>query len=122
MFRKLSWLFVICVCAFALGMPTTTWAQSGTGSIWGKVTDGHGAPLGGAKVTLVSEDSKVTTGASTDGTGQYRFDGLKPGTYDLTFDAKGLVPKQHKVHVKAGHRTDVDEKLKAPPEPEPKTT
>jgi len=92
--------------------------QAATGSIWGNVTDNHGSPLGGAKVTLLSEDTKVSTGASTDGTGQYRFEDLKPGTYDVTFDAQGLVPKTQRVKVKAGHKTTANQRLKPPPEPD----
>ena len=92
--------------------------QAATGSIWGNVTDNHGSPLGGAKVTLLSEDTKVSTGASTDGTGQYRFEDLKPGTYDVTFDAQGLVPKTQRVKVKAAHKTNVSQRLKPPPEPD----
>jgi protocatechuate 3,4-dioxygenase beta subunit len=98
-------------------------AQPGTASIWGKVTDNHGSPLGGAKVTLVSEDTKASTGGSTDGTGQYHFEDLKPGTYDVTFDATGFVSKQHKVHIKPGtKKVEVSERLKPPPEPAPKST
>lgn len=92
--------------------------QAATGSIWGNVTDNHGSPLGGAKVTLLSEDTKVSTGASTDGTGQYRFEDLRPGTYSVTFDAQGLVPKTQRVKVKPGHKTTVNERLKPPPEPD----
>lgn len=93
-------------------------AQAATGSIGGNVTDNHSSPLGGAKVTLVSEDTKVSTGASTDGTGQYRFKDLKPGTYSVTFDAQGLVPKTQRVKVKPGHKTTVNQRLKPPPEPD----
>jgi hypothetical protein len=95
--------------------------QAASGSIWGNVTDNHGSPLGGAKVTLVSEETKVSTGASTDGTGQYRFEDLKPGTYDVTFDAQGLVPKTQRVKVKAGHKTTANQRLKPPPEPDTPT-
>src|ERR1700723_4027659 len=119
-------LFAIIFCAL-FAIPGVSRAQSGaahaqtqaaSGSIWGNVTDNHGSPLGGAKVTLLSEDTKVSTGASTDGTGQYRFEDLKPGTYDVTFDAQGLIPKTQHVKVKPGHKTTVNERLKPPPEPD----
>jgi hypothetical protein len=118
MFRTLRWLALGFIGAVALGLPAYLHAQAGTGSIWGNVTDNHGSPLGGAKVTLVSEETKVSTGASTDGTGQYRFEGLRPGTYDVNFDAHGLVPKTQRVKVKAGRKTNVSERLKPPPEPD----
>ena len=84
MFRKIRWFSLAIGLLAVLAAPTSLCAQAGTGSISGNVSDHHGAPLGGAKVTLVSEDTKVSTGASTDGTGHYRFEGLKPGYYDLT--------------------------------------
>jgi protocatechuate 3,4-dioxygenase beta subunit len=118
MFQSLRWLALGIVCAVALSLPAHLHAQAGTGSIWGTVTDNHGSPLGGAKVTLVSEETKVSTGASTDGTGQYRFEGLKPGTYDVTFDAQGLVPRTQHLKVKAGRKTNLSERLKPPPEPD----
>jgi protocatechuate 3,4-dioxygenase beta subunit len=117
MLRCLPTVLICCVLLVACGdvraQSGAAHAQTGTGSIWGNVTDNHGSPLGGAKVTLVSEETKISTGASTDGTGQYRFEDLKPGTYDLTFDAKDLVAKTQRVKVKPGHKSNVSERLKA---------
>lgn len=134
MLRTIRWVRLLIICGALLAVPggvraqvgtatAAVQAQPGTASIWGKVTDNHGSPLGGAKVTLVSEDTKESTGGSTDGTGQYRFEDLKPGTYDVTFDATGFVSKQHKVHIKPGtKKVEVSERLKLPPEPAPKST
>lgn len=98
-------------------------AQSATASIWGNVTDNQGSPVGGAKVTLLNEGTKETTGGSTDGTGQYHFENLLPGKYTVSFDAHGFVPKQHQVHLKpATKKVEVNERLKPPPEPEPKSS
>jgi protocatechuate 3,4-dioxygenase beta subunit len=122
-FRWLSIAFIFCALLVAPGHAR---AQAGaahaqaaaTGSISGNVTDNRGSPLGGAKVTLVSEDTQASTGASTDGTGQYRFEDLKPGTYNVTFDAQGLVPKTQRVKVRPGHKTTANQRLKPPPEPD----
>jgi hypothetical protein len=124
MFRTPGWLpFAVICCALFAGpdiraQSGAAHAQAASGLIWGNVTDNRGAPLGGAKVTLVSEETKISAGASTDGTGQYRFEDLKPGTYDVTFDARGLVPKTQRVKVKPGRKTNVSERLKPPPEPD----
>ena len=128
MSQMFRWSLIAVICCVLFAGHGDVRAQSGaahaqaqaaaTGSIWGNVTDNHGSPLGGAKVTLLSEDTKVSTGASTDGTGQYRFEDLKPGTYDVTFDAQGLVPKTQRVKVKAAHKTNVSQRLKPPPEPD----
>ncbi|HEY0704282.1 MAG TPA: carboxypeptidase-like regulatory domain-containing protein [Candidatus Acidoferrales bacterium] len=99
--------------------PTTSSAPAA--SIWGNVTDNHGSPLGGASVTLLNEDTKVSTGGSTDGTGQYHFEHLTPGNYNLTFTGTGTVPKQHHVRIKPGtKKVEVNERLKPPPEPDSK--
>jgi hypothetical protein len=95
--------------------------SSPTASIWGNVTDAHGSPLGGATVKLLNEDTKVETGASTDGTGQYHFESLAPGNYNLTFTGSGMVAKQHRVRIKPGtKKVEVNERLKPPPAPEAK--
>ena len=129
--RRVSFA-VICIGAFALAVyapQASAQAQTKSShapvtfspSIWGTVTDNHGAPLGGAKVTLLNEKTKESTGGSTDGTGQYHFENLLPGKYTVSFDASGFISKQHQVNLKPGtKKIEVNERLKPPPEPEPK--
>lgn len=109
------------VVAMALLSPLASIAQKDTGTIVGYVGDEHGAPLAGAKVTLTNADAKQaagqSTGSSTDGTGQFRFEGLKPGRYTLLFESKGLVSKTETVHVKVAHKTSVNERLRPPATP-----
>jgi hypothetical protein len=123
-FRCLSLVMIVAMLAASGQVRAQSGAvhsQSGAASIWGNVTDNHGAPLGGAKVTLLNADSKESTGGSTDGTGQYHFEGLRPGKYTVSFDARGFIPKQHEVKLKPGtKKVEVNERLKPPPEPEPK--
>ena len=109
------------VVAMALLSPLASLAQKDTGAIVGYVGDEHGAPLAGAKVTLTNGDPKLaggqSTGASTDGTGQFRFEGLQPGRYTLLFESKGMVAKTETAHVKVGHKTSVNERLRPPAAP-----
>jgi hypothetical protein len=91
-----------------------------TGSISGGVNDHQGSPLAGAQVTLTNLSTKESTNGSTDGTGSYSFDGLKPGHYTVVFESKGLVSKTQNIEVKAGKKSKVSERLK-PPEVEKKT-
>jgi hypothetical protein len=106
------------------GAPSTTVHPTPSGpsaSIWGNVTDAHGLPLGGATVALLNEGTKETSSASTDGTGQYRFENLAPGNYTLSFTGSGMVAKQHRVKIKPGtKKVEVNERLKPPPEPDAK--
>ena len=93
-----------------------------TGTITGTVNDNHGSPLSGARVMLLSEETKETTNASTDGSGSYRFDNLKPGTYDLAFQSKGFLDKEDRVKVKVGKNSNVSLRMKLPPSaPKPQT-
>jgi hypothetical protein len=93
---------------------------STTGSIFGNVSDHQGSPLAGAQVTLTNLTTKESTNGSTDGTGGYSFDDLKPGHYTVVFESKGLITQTHSVEVKAGKKSKVSERLK-PPEVKKKT-
>jgi hypothetical protein len=95
-------------------------APAPSGSISGNVSDHQGSPLAGAQVTLTNLSTRESTNGSTDGTGAYSFDGLKPGHYKVVFESKGLVAQTHSVEVKAGKRSKVSERLK-PPEVKKKT-
>ena len=95
----------IAVCFVLMLAPSFLRAQSGTGSISGTVSDHHGSPLAGAQVTLPSQDTKQSTGGSTDGTGAYSFAGLKPGRYTVLFESKGLISKTQNVTLKPGHKS-----------------
>jgi hypothetical protein len=95
-------------------------APAGTGSISGNVNDHQGSPLAGAQVTLTDLATKESTNGSTDGTGAYSFDNLKPGHYSVLFESKGLIAKTQTVEVKPGKKSKVSERLK-PPEVKKKT-
>jgi Carboxypeptidase regulatory-like domain len=91
-------------------------APTSTGSISGNVSDHQGSPLAGAQVTLTNLSTKESTNGSTDGTGAYNFDDLKPGHYTVLFESKGLISRTQSVEVKAGKKSKVSERLKSPEE------
>ena len=64
--------------------------QAGRGGISGLITDGTGAVVPGATVTLtdIATGAKLTT-VST-GAGLYSFVSLAPGSYEVTASAKGF--------------------------------
>jgi hypothetical protein len=92
----------------------STHAPASTGSISGNVSDHQGSPLAGAQVTLTNLTTKESTNGSTDGTGAYSFEDLKPGHYSVVFESKGLISKTQSVEVKAGKKSKVSERLKPP--------
>lgn len=86
-------------------------AQRLTGTIRGTISDDTGAPLPGATVTITSEaligGPQVIT---TDEDGHYRFPGLPPGAYNVTYQMEGFQTVVHDaVRVVLG--TTVDENV-----------
>jgi hypothetical protein len=131
--RTLCLVAATCLSAISisLGAPAThaqanaqtqakTHIPATSGSISGNVSDHQGSPLAGAQVTLTNLTTKESTNGSTDGTGGYSFEGLKPGRYSVVFESTGLVAKTQSVEVKAGKKSKVSERLK-PPELQKKT-
>jgi hypothetical protein len=64
----------------------STYAQVGTTSLRGTVTDKTGAAIVGAKVTLTSASQALQREMLTGTTGEYEFLALPPGTYILTVE------------------------------------
>jgi len=78
-------------CAVLLLVTPAALAQSQTGAITGEVTDTSGAVLPGVTVSVSGE--KLIGGVQTqvtDATGNYRFDRLPPGSYNIKFELQGF--------------------------------
>ena len=65
-----------------------------TANIQGIVQDPSGAGLASAKVDLVNKATHVTTATTADGSGNYRFSSLAPGSYSITAEAPGFAKSQ----------------------------
>ena len=70
-------------------------AQIDNGNITGRVTDGSGAVIVGAKVGLIQTDTNFETAATTNSDGIYRALSLKPGPYRITVIAPGFKKAVH---------------------------
>jgi len=79
---------IVTLLAWVAFVPATAFAQA---SIAGTVKDASGAVLPGVTVEASSPEliEKVRT-ALSDGTGQYRIENLRPGTYAVTFTLTGF--------------------------------
>jgi hypothetical protein len=66
------------------------WAQSGTTSISGRVTDVQGQVIPGATVTVTSAATAATRSGVTNESGLYQFSALPPGVYNLTVELTGF--------------------------------
>lgn len=72
------------------------------GSISGKVIDQSGAPVGGARVTLVREGQSQTPEVMTDDDGQFSFADVAPGPFQLTITSAGLASQTFDERLSAG--------------------
>src|SRR3989442_2751034 len=102
---------VLTAVAVCLVAPTAAWAQA---SLAGAVKDTSGGVLPGVGVEAASPAliEKVRT-AGTDGSGRYRIEDLRPGTYTLTVALPGFVTlKHHRVILSGSAVTTVDAELR----------
>src|SRR5262245_39454303 len=81
---------VVYVFLLAIVSISDVLAQSGNGSIRGKIVDESGAAMPGATVTATSPQALAPVVAITDGTGEYRLANLPPGTYTLKVELTGF--------------------------------
>jgi hypothetical protein len=72
------------------GAAIPTSQPAAPGSLTGTVTDRSGATIPHASVVVLDPAGHATRTAETDASGQYRIDGLVPGTYQLQARARGF--------------------------------
>ena len=84
----------MCVLLFSLLLAAYASAQVLYGSLTGTVTDPSGAAVGRAQVLVVESSTGVTSQATTDASGIYRFATLLPGSYKVTVNAPGFAAQQ----------------------------
>jgi Carboxypeptidase regulatory-like domain len=69
---------------------SVAWAQTGTTSLHGVVTDKSGATVAAAKVTLQNPELGLTRNLDSGSAGEFDFVALPPGTYVLQVEASGF--------------------------------
>ncbi len=72
------------------GAGGTAWAQTGTASVYGEVTDSQTQVIPGATVTLTNSGTNVAQTQVTDERGTYRFVNMQPGTYSVKVELSGF--------------------------------
>ena len=83
---KLFLLICLVISIFAV----QSFAQAGTGSIQGVVTDPSGAVVQDADVKVVSSSTGAERNSRTSSSGVYTVASLSPGTYTVTFSKSGF--------------------------------
>jgi outer membrane receptor protein involved in Fe transport len=82
-----------------------------TGELRGSVTDATGSAITSAKITLKSAGTGQSRAQATNGKGEFAFNLLQVGDYEVRAEAAGFNSAQTKVQVKAGETSVVTLKL-----------
>src|SRR6266403_4610702 len=103
--RRFCTILFLLACSTSL-IPVAR-AQSGKGSIAGRVTDSSSGALVGAQVTVQPTGVSVVS----DARGQFFINDLEPGSYTVTITYVGFGAFTQTVNVAAGQAATVDAKL-----------
>jgi len=81
---------ILSLCGLWLIAVNPVWAQLGTATMYGNVTDSSGAVVVGATVTVTNNDTGFLRQTTTNPQGQYNLPGINPGSYSLRVDFAGF--------------------------------
>lgn len=87
-FKPILFTFAAIIVSFALSFNAD--AQGTTSRVTGTVTDGSGAAVSGATVTLTNEATKTSLTTETSDSGAYTFDLIQIGEYAVTIEKSGF--------------------------------
>jgi hypothetical protein len=104
-------IFSFCLLMFA-AIASPMRAQNPNGALRGEVQDASAARVPHAQVTVESNTSSMTRQATADDRGEFRIDGLLPGSYRVTVTAKGFDQASANVDVAVSLVRDVTVTLK----------
>ena len=78
------------VAVLVLTAYSAAWAQTGTASLIGEVTDAQKSVLPGATITLTNTQTNIAQTSVSDERGAFRFVNMPPGRYDLKIELSGF--------------------------------
>jgi hypothetical protein len=108
---QLVWVVVLALLAI-IGQPHRAAAQAVTGTLLGTVTDGSGAVLPGATVTVSNSGTGLTRTLTSDENGEFTAVSLPTGTYSVKAELSGFkTAVLSDVHLGVDQRIRVDPKL-----------
>jgi hypothetical protein len=88
--------FFLLICSVVILGVTVTYGQVGTTSIRGTVTDTSGGAVVGASVTITDSTKNLVRTSKTNGTGNYDFVSISPGSYEIVVEASGFRRFEHR--------------------------
>jgi len=76
-------------------------------SVTGRVSDAQGGAIAGATVSAKQRETGVTSSATTDTSGRFRFPYLRIGPYDITVIREGFAPSSRALVLTVGSAFDI---------------
>jgi hypothetical protein len=110
-----NWLICAAILIFVFifaFFPLLARAQNSNGTLRGEVQDASGARVAGARVVVQSTGSSITREAPANDRGEFRIEGLRPGSYRVTVTAKGFAEVTAEVDVAVSVVRDIAVTLK----------
>ena len=98
----------LALCAMLACLLAPTWAQIGTSTMTGRVTDSSGAVVPNVKILVVQVSTNLTSTGVTNNDGIYRILSLQPGQYKVTFEGAGFKKASETVDLRTGDTLAVD--------------
>lgn len=95
-----------------VAFPCLLRGQNPNGDLRGEVQDATAARVAGARVVLHAEGSSFSRVATTNGEGEFRVDGLLPGSYRVTVTAGGFAQASANVEVRVSAVSEIKVTLK----------
>jgi hypothetical protein len=104
-------IFSIVLSIFVF-LPALVRAQNPNGALRGEIQDASAARVLGAQVVVLSNGSSITREATANERGEFRIEGLLPGSYRVTVTAKGFAEATADVNVAVSVVRDISVTLK----------
>jgi len=110
--NSLKCVVILPILLLLVSVPSLLRAQNANGSLRGEVQDTSAARVAGARIALQSKGSSVTREATANERGEFRIEGLLPGSYRVTVNAKGFAQATADVDVAVSVVRDIAVTLK----------
>ena len=104
---RIAIFFLAALITLALAAPSGL-AQTGTGTVQGRILDANRAVIPGADITITNQDTNISRKTVASGDGNYAIGALPPGPYMLAVEVPGFKKWTGKLVLEVGQTAVVD--------------